>query len=118
MGLGKTIQTISLVCYLMENKKNYGPFLIIVPLSTLSNWCLEFDKWAPSINKLIYKGSPQARKDIARIMKTTKWNICLTTYEYILKDRLTLAKFEWKYIVIDEGHRMKNVRSKFAYVLG
>ena len=118
MGLGKTIQTISLICYLMENKKNFGPFLIIVPLSTLSNWCLEFDKWAPSINKLQYKGSPQARKDLAKIMKTTKWNICLTTYEYILKDRLTLSKFEWKYIIIDEGHRMKNSRSKFAYVLG
>lgn len=58
MGLGKTIQTISLLCYLMETKKNFGPFLIIVPLSTLSNWCLEFDKWAPLVNKLLYKGSP------------------------------------------------------------
>lgn len=38
MGLGKTIQTISLLAYLMETKKNMGPFLIIVPLSTLSNW--------------------------------------------------------------------------------
>ncbi len=42
----------------MEFKKNCGPFLIIVPLSTLSNWVLEFDKWAPSIKKLIYKGNP------------------------------------------------------------
>lgn len=66
MGLGKTIQTISLLCQLMESKKNFGPFLIIVPLSTLSNWCLEFDKWAPSVNKLLYKGSPQARKDIGK----------------------------------------------------
>jgi SNF2 family DNA or RNA helicase len=98
----------------MESKKNFGPFLIIVPLSTLSNWCLEFEKWAPSLNKLMYKGSPQARKDIAKLMKNTKWNVCLTTYEYILKDRLTLAKIEWKYIIVDEGHRMKNYRSKFA----
>lgn len=114
MGLGKTIQTIALLCYLMEFKKNVGPFLIIVPLSTLSNWVLEFDKWAPSIKKLIYKGNPQTRKDISKLMKSSKWNVCLTTYEYILKDRLTLSKFDWKYIIVDEGHRMKNYKSKFA----
>ena len=49
MGLGKTIQTIALIAYLSEKKKNLGPYLIIVPLSTLSNWMLEFEKWAPSI---------------------------------------------------------------------
>ena len=38
MGLGKTIQTISLLSYLIEFKKNYGPFLIVGPLSTISNW--------------------------------------------------------------------------------
>ena len=38
MGLGKTIQTIALVTYLMEKKKVDGPYLIILPLSTLSNW--------------------------------------------------------------------------------
>lgn len=38
MGLGKTIQTIALFCYLIETKKVLGPFLIVVPLSTMSNW--------------------------------------------------------------------------------
>ncbi|CAD8149787.1 unnamed protein product [Paramecium pentaurelia] len=118
MGLGKTIQTISLLCYLIETKKNFGPYFIIVPLSTLSNWSNEFEKWAPSIKKIIYKGSPQIRKDISKQMRTTKWNICLTTYEYVLKDKLTLSKYEWKYIIVDEGHRMKNSRSKFAMILG
>lgn len=47
MGLGKTIQTIGLLCWLIETKNNYGPYLIVVPLSTLSNWIIEFDKWAP-----------------------------------------------------------------------
>lgn len=49
MGLGKTIQTIALLTYLIENKKNNGPYLIIVPLSTISNWALEFEKWAPTV---------------------------------------------------------------------
>merc|ERR1719268_753836 len=60
MGLGKTIQTIALVTYLMEKKKNMGPYLIIVPLSTLSNWMLEFEKWAPSMATIAYKGSAMA----------------------------------------------------------
>jgi ATP-dependent helicase STH1/SNF2 len=118
MGLGKTIQTISLFCYLMESKHNFGPFLIVVPLSTLPNWSLEFDKWAPSIKKIVYKGAPQARKQLSSQLKNTKWNVCLTTYEYILKDKYTLNKFNWQYIIIDEGHRMKNNKSKFAQTLG
>ncbi|XP_015748054.1 PREDICTED: chromatin structure-remodeling complex subunit snf21-like [Acropora digitifera] len=55
MGLGKTIQTIALFAYLIEIKKLNGPFLVIVPLSTLSNWLLEFEKWAPSIIVVSYK---------------------------------------------------------------
>lgn len=118
MGLGKTIQTIALFCYLIEYKYNYGPFLVIVPLSTLSNWKMEFEKWAPSIKKVIYKGNPQQRKEISRYLKTNKFNVCLTTYEFIMKDKSDLNKFHWQYIIVDEGHKMKNPKSKFAYTLG
>lgn len=55
MGLGKTIQTVALITYLMEVKKVNGPYLIIVPLSTISNWKLELDKWSPHVVKIIYK---------------------------------------------------------------
>ena len=57
MGLGKTIQTIALITHLIEKKRNNGPYLIIVPLSTMSNWMLEFDRWAPSVHKFAYKGN-------------------------------------------------------------
>ncbi|KZW00341.1 hypothetical protein EXIGLDRAFT_156062 [Exidia glandulosa HHB12029] len=62
MGLGKTIQTISLVTFLIESKKQSGSYLIIVPLSTLTNWTLEFQKRAPSVKLISYKGSPQNRR--------------------------------------------------------
>jgi SNF2 family DNA or RNA helicase len=42
----------------------------------------------------------------------------LTTYEYILNDKSILSKEPWQYIVVDEGHRMKNTKSKFALTLG
>ncbi|XP_050474454.1 ATP-dependent helicase brm-like [Bombus huntii] len=117
MGLGKTIQTIALVTYLMEKKKVNGPFLIIVPLSTLSNWVLEFEKWAPSVVVVSYKGSPANRRAIQSQMRATKFNVLLTTYEYVIKDKAVLAKLQWKYMIIDEGHRMKNHHCKLTQVL-
>ena len=117
MGLGKTIQTIGLITYLMEMKKNMGPYLIIVPLSTLSNWMLEFGKWAPSCTVIGYKGSPQARRSAQSAMRMSKFNALVTTYEYIIKDKSVLSKIRWKYMIIDEGHRMKNHHCKLTQVL-
>lgn len=118
MGLGKTIQSISLICYLMENKDLSGPYLIVAPLSTLTNWRLEFEKWAPRIKKVVYKGNQAERKNLLYHMKNHKFNVCITTYEYILKDKSDLSKFQWQYIIVDEGHKMKNSKSKFSHILG
>jgi SWI/SNF-related matrix-associated actin-dependent regulator of chromatin subfamily A protein 2/4 len=92
MGLGKTIQTIALVTYLMDKKKNLGPYLIIVPLSTLSNWILEFEKWAPTVTVVAYKGSPQLRRSVQTQMRASKFNVLVTTYDYIIKDKSVLSK--------------------------
>ncbi|CAG8436971.1 6239_t:CDS:10 [Funneliformis caledonium] len=118
MGLGKTIQTISLVTYLIERKKQNGPFLIVVPLSTLTNWTMEFEKWAPSVRKCVYKGTPSIRKELQQqFIKHTNFQVLLTTYEYIIKDKTVLSKPRWVYVIIDEGHRMKNVNSKLSIIL-
>uniref|UniRef100_A0A672J5M7 Probable global transcription activator SNF2L2 n=1 Tax=Salarias fasciatus TaxID=181472 RepID=A0A672J5M7_SALFA len=117
MGLGKTIQTIALITYLMEHKRLNGPYLIIVPLSTLSNWVYELDKWAPSIVKIAYKGTPALRRGLVPQLRSGKFNVLLTTYEYIIKDKHILAKIRWKYMIVDEGHRMKNHHCKLTQVL-
>lgn len=117
MGLGKTIQTISLITYLIEHKKNNGPFLVIVPLSTLTNWNLEFEKWAPSVSKIVYKGPPNARKQQQQAIRWGNFQVLLTTYEYIIKDRPVLCKVKWQHMIVDEGHRMKNSQSKLSSTL-
>lgn len=117
MGLGKTIQTIGLVTYLMEKKKVNGPFLIIVPLSTLSNWKLEFEKWAPSVFVVAYKGPPGTRRKLQDQIRSTNFNVLLTTYEYVVRDKAVLGKIHWKHMIIDEGHRMKNDHCKLTQVL-
>lgn len=117
MGLGKTIQTISLITHLIEKKKQNGPFLVIVPLSTLTNWNLEFDKWAPSVAKVVYKGPPNARKQQQNQIRYGNFQVLLTTYEYIIKDRPVLSKIKWVHMIVDEGHRMKNAQSKLSNTL-
>jgi ATP-dependent helicase STH1/SNF2 len=64
MGLGKTIQTIALIAYLMETKRLAGPYLVIVPLATLSNWQLEFGRWFPEAVTIVYKGAPDTRREL------------------------------------------------------
>ncbi|GKT61736.1 lymphoid-specific helicase [Colletotrichum tofieldiae] len=120
MGLGKTVQTISLIAHTRE--QNYlGPHLIVAPLSTLSNWMDEFEKWCPDIPVVLFHGDAKQRAKIKREqldpnmkngMPTKKFPVVCTSYEMVLRERATLAKFQWAFIIIDEGHRMKNFESK------
>lgn len=117
MGLGKTIQTISLLTYLYETKNVRGPFLVIVPLSTLPNWSNEFDKWAPTMRVISYKGPPNERKMKQGILRSGEFDVVITTFEYIIKEKALLSKVKWVHMIIDEGHRMKNAQSKLSLTL-
>jgi chromodomain-helicase-DNA-binding protein 1 len=46
MGLGETIQGISLMLYLYHERKQFGPFLVVVPLSTFSSARMTLHSWA------------------------------------------------------------------------
>ncbi len=87
-------------------------------LRTISNWSLEFRKWAPPIGLVVYKGAPAARKHTFRDeLGHGMFNVCLTSYEYVMLDKADLGKIEWNYIIIDEGHRIKNRNSKLSTTL-
>lgn len=45
------------------------------------------------------------------------FQVLLTTFEYIIKDRPVLSKTKWLHMIVDEGHRMKNTKSKLTLVL-
>jgi SNF2 family DNA or RNA helicase len=117
MGLGKTIQSISLITYLVEIKKINGHFLVVVPLSTLSNWRLEFVKWAPDIKVIAFKGSPKERQLQGAEIRKGRFNVCLTTYEYVMREKGLLGRVNWQYLIVDEGHRIRNHESKLTQIL-
>ncbi len=43
-------------------------------------------------------------------IESDKFNVILTTFEYVMKDKHFLKKIKWQYIIVDEGHRMKNAQ--------
>uniref|UniRef100_A0A8B9J066 DNA helicase n=1 Tax=Amazona collaria TaxID=241587 RepID=A0A8B9J066_9PSIT len=114
MGLGKTIQTISFLNYLFHEHQLYGPFLLVVPLSTLTSWQREIQTWAPQMNAVVYLGDITSRNMIRTHewmhpqTKRLKFNILLTTYEILLKDKSFLGGLNWVFIGVDEAHRLKN----------
>ncbi|XP_047319320.1 probable ATP-dependent DNA helicase CHR12 [Impatiens glandulifera] len=118
MGLGKTIQTISLIAYLIENKGVAGPHLIIAPKAVLPNWINEFSTWAPSIVAVLYDGRLEERKVIREEYSGEgKFNVLITHYDLIMRDKSFLKKIHWHYMVVDEGHRLKNHESALAKTL-
>ena len=56
---------------------------------------------------------PQSRKNDQEVEDPfASFPIVLTTYEIIIKDRKHLVHYNWGYIVVDEGHRLKNLNCK------
>ncbi|KAG7384180.1 hypothetical protein PHYPSEUDO_002868 [Phytophthora pseudosyringae] len=121
MGLGKTIQVIGLLAHLKALGVR-GPHLIVAPLSTLMNWATEFRKWAPSMPVVIYHGTKQERKqmrmnELNRKKKNdVNFPVVISSYEMMMSDARAFSTmgFVWKYMVIDEGHRLKNMECKLV----
>ncbi|RDX64597.1 putative ATP-dependent DNA helicase CHR12, partial [Mucuna pruriens] len=118
MGLGKTIQTISLIAYLIEHKGVTGPYLIVAPKAVLPNWITEFSTWAPSITAILYDGRLDERKAMKEELSGEgKFNVLITHYDLIMRDKAFLKKIHWRYLIVDEGHRLKNHECALARTL-
>lgn len=133
MGLGKTVQTIAFLQLLealakkkAKGVKTAGPHLVVVPASVLNNWKREFKWIAPTLRVVVYHGAKDDRLELqdtlvrgngdAEEPGQSPFDVLLTTYTYFERDscqedRAFLRGFKFGYMILDEGHSIKNAKT-------
>jgi chromodomain-helicase-DNA-binding protein 1 len=124
MGLGKTVQTVSFISWMVNAMKQAGPFLCIVPLSTLPAWMETFKYWAPDLNVISYIGNSTSRQIIGEHEllvdgdpRRTKFHVVVSTYEIVMVEKTFLQSIKWKFLAVDEAHRLKNRDAQLYEIL-
>lgn len=119
MGLGKTIQVISLLLQLKQaktsDKKGRLPAMLVLPTSLLGNWQREIERFAPSLNLLIYHRSTLDAKTMEQIASDPRSelegvDVMAITYGLARRAKW-LANVRWKLVVLDEAQAIKNANS-------
>lgn len=116
MGLGKTVQTVAFLQLLNSREVKKVPHLVVVPASVLNNWKREFAWIAPSLRIIVYHGAKEDRYQLQDTLTVNDFDILLTTYTYFERDtcqddRNFLRSFNFGYMVLDEGHSIKNSKT-------
>lgn len=92
--------------------------MVIVPKSTLHNWLNEFRRWCPSIKAVKFHGNAEDRAyQKENLCSPGKFDVVVTSYEMVIKEKNHWKKFHWRYVIIDEAHRIKNENSILSRVV-
>jgi len=113
MGLGKTIQTLTHLSTLKENGRLTKPCLIVMPTSLIANWKNEVKKFTPNLSVLSLHGSNRAEK----FDGLQNYDILLTTYALVVRDKVKFEPHNFLYIILDEAQKIKNPKTKMTQVI-
>ena len=115
------------MAHIAEVKNTWGPFLIIVPVTTLHNWQSELARFCPKLKVLPYFGNIEERKKLSKYLdvknltnQNLEIHVVITSYNLIVnnpKDQAKLLKIKWNYMILDEAQAIKNNLSRRWKVL-
>lgn len=115
---GKTLQTITMLAWLRENRGMLGPHLIVVPLNVLETWVDEVKRWCPYMKCVRFHGSDKERQRICdEILDIEHYDILVTTFETLVSAEGWFTHRMFAYVVVDEAHRIKNDQSLASQAL-
>jgi len=110
MGLGKTIQTLAYLLAQKEKGKLDCPALIVMPTSLIANWQSEATKFTPQLNILTLHG----KERLKQFKSISKFDLVLTTYPLLPRDKDELSKHDWSIVILDEAQAIKNPSAKMT----
>lgn len=121
MGLGKTLQASAIVAsdtaerlaaQGADTQKKVLPSLIVCPSTLVGHWVFEIDKFLQTsvLKPLQYVGSPQDRLQLQA--QFDEHNLVVTSYDVLRKDVEFFGTIVWNFCILDEGHIIKNSKSK------
>lgn len=109
MGLGKTLQVIALLDSIRDQEKHT---LIVCPASLIYNWEDEIHRFSNTLSCISITGTKEQRKK--RIHDIFKYNILITSYDYLRRDIEEYQDITFEYVVLDEAQNIKNQKTKNA----
>ena len=116
MGLGKTLQSTCILAATTVERKEAGlktlPHLVICPSTLVSHWAYEIGLYVEPdvLRPLEYHGSPPDRRALQKDFG--KYDVVIMSYESVRADFDSLDEFDWCYCVLDEGHAIRNPKSR------
>jgi SNF2 family DNA or RNA helicase len=114
MGLGKSVQTIVYMLYVLEAQKkakeDKQPFLLICPTSLLYNWIQECEMFAQGLRVFVHHGKTRLQDVEEESMK--QWDLVLTSYQLVVRDEELFASRTWNGLILDEAQHIKNIETK------
>lgn len=113
MGLGKTIQTLAHLSIEKNRRRMKKPSLIIAPTSLIYNWKREAAQFTPNLKVLIHHGE-QRHTNIGHF---SHYDLILTTYPLIIRDKEALLSNAFYYLILDEAQYIKNHRAKSTQIV-